>query len=43
VGPARRVLDQGIEGDLTLSVIVSKAMLLARDEKITDPAILSQL
>ena len=31
------------EGDLTLSVIVSKAMLLARDEKITDPAILSQL
>ncbi|MGH3265061.1 MAG: hypothetical protein ACRDNS_24065 [Trebonia sp.] len=31
------------EGDLTLSVIVSKAMLLARDEKITDPAILRQL
>lgn len=31
------------EGDLTLSVIVSKAMLLARDEKITDPVILSQL
>ena len=31
------------EGDLTLSVIVSKAMLLARDERITDPAILSQL
>ena len=31
------------EGDLTLSVIVSKATLLARDEKITDPAILSQL
>jgi uncharacterized protein DUF4132 len=31
------------EGDLTLSVIVSKAMLLARDEKITDPATLSQL
>ncbi len=31
------------EGDLTLSVIVSKAMLLARDDKITDPAILSQL
>src|SRR5580693_5966271 len=28
------------EGDLTLSVIVSKAMLLAQDEKITDPAIL---
>jgi hypothetical protein len=26
-----------------LSVIVSKAMQLARDEKITDPAILSQL
>ena len=31
------------EGDLTLPVIVSKAMLLARDDKITDPAILSQL
>ncbi len=31
------------EGDLTLSVIVSKAMLLARDENITDPAILRQL
>jgi Domain of unknown function (DUF4132) len=31
------------EGDLTLSVIVSKAMLLARDERITDPAILRQL
>ena len=31
------------EGDLTLSVIVSKAMLLGRDEKITDPAILNQL
>ena len=31
------------EGDLTLSVIVSKAMLLAHDDKITDPAILSQL
>ena len=31
------------EGDLTLSVIVSKAMLLAHDEKITYLAILSQL
>jgi hypothetical protein len=45
--PRRDVgLDLGylpFEGDLTLSVIVSKAMLLAHDEKITDPAILSQL
>lgn len=31
------------EGDLTLSVIVSKAMLLAHDEQIADPAILRQL
>ena len=31
------------EGDLTLSVIVSKAMLLAHDGQITDPAILRQL
>lgn len=31
------------EGDLTLSVVVSKAMLLAHDEKITNPAILRQL
>lgn len=40
------VLDLGylpFEGDLALPVIVSKAMLLARDERITDPAILSQL
>lgn len=31
------------EGDSTLSVIVSKAFLLANDRKITDPTILSQL
>lgn len=31
------------EGDPMLSVIVSKAMLLARDTEITDLAILSQL
>ncbi|MFI2207229.1 DUF4132 domain-containing protein [Streptomyces sp. NPDC020192] len=31
------------EGDRTLAVILSKAMLLAEDAKITDPTILSQL
>ncbi|MEU4468464.1 DUF4132 domain-containing protein [Streptomyces sp. NPDC024017] len=31
------------EGDRTLAVILSKAMLLAADTKITDPSILSQL
>jgi hypothetical protein len=31
------------EGDRTLSIILSKAMLLAADDKITDPVILRQL
>jgi hypothetical protein len=31
------------EGDRMLAVILSKAMLLAQDTKITDPSILSQL
>jgi hypothetical protein len=31
------------EGDRTLSIIISKALLLAADDKITDPAILHQL
>jgi hypothetical protein len=31
------------EGDGTLSVILSKAFLLAADSKITDPSIVSQL
>ena len=31
------------EGDNGLSVIISKAFLLADDDKITDPTILSQL
>ncbi|MFJ2478247.1 DUF4132 domain-containing protein [Streptomyces sp. NPDC087659] len=31
------------DGDRTLSLILSKAMLLVRDDKITDPTILSQL
>lgn len=31
------------EGDRTLAVILSKAMLLAKDTEITDPTILSQL
>jgi hypothetical protein len=35
--------DLPFEGDLTLSVIVSKAMLLAHDERVIDPAILRQL
>ena len=32
-----------LEGDEILSAILSKAMLLARDDRITDPAILRQL
>jgi hypothetical protein len=31
------------EGDTSLSVILSKAMLLAEDDKITDPTILTQI
>ena len=31
------------EGDRTLSIIISKALLLAADNKITDPVILRQL
>lgn len=31
------------EGDRTLSIILSKALLLAQDDKITDPVILAQL
>lgn len=31
------------EGDRTLAVILSKAMMLARDTEITDPTVLSQL
>ena len=31
------------EGDRTLAVILSKAMMLADDTEITDPTILSQL
>jgi hypothetical protein len=31
------------EGDQVLSVIVSKVLLLAADDKITDPTILQQL
>lgn len=40
-GPARIWLP--FEGDRTLSIIISKAMLLAADDKITDPVILAQL
>ena len=31
------------EGDTTLSIIVSKALLLADDRRITDPIIVSQI
>lgn len=31
------------EGDTTLSLILAKAMLLAQDDRIDDPSILSQL
>ena len=31
------------EGDHTLSIILSKAFLLAEDKKITDPTIASQI
>lgn len=31
------------EGDRTLSIVISKALLLAEDDKITDPVILRQL
>jgi hypothetical protein len=31
------------EGDHTLSIILSKAFLLAEDKKITDPTITSQI
>ena len=40
-GPERVFLP--FEGDGTLSVILSKAFLLADDTKITDPTIISQL
>ncbi|WP_338699746.1 hypothetical protein V2W30_24410 [Streptomyces sp. Q6] len=31
------------EGDRTLAVVLSKALMLADDTKITDPTILSQI
>lgn len=40
-GPARIFLP--FEGDSTLSIILSKALLLVEDDKITDPVILRQL
>lgn len=51
IGPPRRALskrDQDsvflpFEGDQTLSVILSKAILLAEDDKFTDPDILRQI
>jgi hypothetical protein len=45
--PASSAPDPGVvlpfEGDQTLAIILSKAMLLANDTKITDPAITSQI
>lgn len=41
-GPATKVF-LPFEGDRTLSIILSKAFLLAEDRKITDPTILSQI
>lgn len=41
--PAKTLRFVPFEGDLTLSVILSKAILLARDDRITDPTILAQL
>ncbi len=40
---ARQQISLPFEGDLTLSVILSKAFLLADDTKITDPTIVSQI
>jgi hypothetical protein len=31
------------EGDRVLAIILSKAMMLAEDDKITDPSIVSQI
>ena len=31
------------EGDRTLSIVLSKALLLAADDEITDPSILQQI
>jgi hypothetical protein len=46
-GPSQGGLPANIflpfDGDLTLSLILSKAILLATDDKITDPSILRQL
>ena len=48
-GPDRRAEDPAgspflpFEGDRTLSVVVSKALLLADDRKISDPTITSQI
>ena len=41
-GPAAKV-HLPFEGDRTLSIILSKAFLLAEDAKITDPTIVSQI
>ena len=41
-GPASKLF-LPFEGDTTLSLILSKAFLLAEDTKITDPTILRQI
>lgn len=40
---AARQLPLPFEGDYMLAIIVSKALLLAKDEEITDPTITSQI
>ena len=41
--PAGEEIYLPFEGDATLSLILSKAMLLANDTAITDPTILRQI
>lgn len=42
-GADRSDLYLPFEGDRTLSIILSKAFMLAEDDKIKDPSILSQI
>ena len=42
-GPVRGELFLPFEGDHTLSVVLSKAIMLAADTKIKDPSIVNQI
>lgn len=42
-GPAAGSIFLPFEGDRTLSIILSKALMLAQDDTITDPSIVSQI